>query len=114
MRRTWAIHASRMACMRATRGVRMSRQGPLGTALRALVGVWSPPELVVALVVRVRVGQWGDVVAEVGLEVEGAAVEAEAAAAEAEVEGAEGVVAVEEVEVEAVDGRIDRWTPRLH
>lgn len=107
MRRTWAIHASRMACMRATRGVRMSRRGPLGTALRALVGVWSPPELVVALVVRVRVGQWGDVVAEVGLEVEGAAVEAE-------VEGAEGVVAVEEVEVEAVDGRIDRWTPRLH
>jgi len=85
----------------------MSRQGPLGIALRALVGVWSPPELVVALVVRVRVGQWGDVVAEVGLE-------AEAAAAEAEVEGAEGVVAVEEVEVEAVDGRIDRWTPRLH
>lgn len=96
MRRTWAIHASRMACMRATRGVRMSRQGPLGIALRALVGVWSPPELVVALVVRVRVGQWGDV------------------AAEAEVEGAEAVVAVEEVEVEAVDGRIDRWTPRLH
>jgi len=36
------------------------------------------------------------------------------AAAEAEVEGAEGVVAVEEVEVEAVDGWIDRWTPRLH
>lgn len=105
MRRTWAIHASRMACMRATRGVRMSRQGPLGIALRALVGVWSPPELVVALVVRVRVGQWGDVAAEVGLEVEGAAVE---------VEGAEAVVAVEEVEVEAVDGRIDRWTPRLH
>jgi len=85
----------------------MSRQGPLGIALRALVGVWSPPELVVALVVRVRVGQWGDVVAEVGLE-------AEAAAAEAEVEGGGGVVAVEEVEVEAVDGRIDRWTPRLH
>jgi len=107
MRRTWATRVSRMACMRATQGVRMSRQGPLGIALRALVGVWSPPELVVALVVRVRVGQWGDVVAEVGLE-------AEAAAAEAEVEGAEGVVAVEEVEVEAVDGRIDRWTPRLH
>lgn len=98
MRRTWAIHASRTACMRATRGVRMSRQGPLGIALRALVGVLSPPELVVALVVRVRVGQWGDVAAEVGLEVE----------------GAEAVVAVEEVEVEAVDGRIDRWTPRLH
>jgi len=102
--------------MRATRDVRMSRQGRLGTVLRALVGAWSPPELVVALVVRVRVVQWGDVAAEVALEVEAAAVEAEVAAAEAEAEaeGVEGVVEVEEVEVEAVDGRVDRWTRELH
>lgn len=100
MRRIWAIRASRMACMRATRGVRMSRQGQLETVLRALVGAWSPPELVVALVVHVRVGQWGSVAVEVGLEVEEGAAAAE--------EGAEGVVEV--VEAEAVDGRIDQWT----
>lgn len=91
MRRTWAIRVSRMVCMRATRGARMSRQERLETALRALVGAWSPPGLVVALAVLVRVGQWGDVAAEV------------AAAEAAGEEAAEGVVEGVEVEV-ALDG----------